>query len=404
MVVLHINQIYTGFSTGRTTRQLGNALRRKGHKQFVAYSMGKKGYPHGYRIGGPIDHKIHALCSRITGLQGYYSYLPTKRLIHYIKLLKPDVVHLGNLHGNYIHLKKLLKFLGKKDIATVITLHDCWFYTGRCTHYTLNQCYQWQQVCKKCPNENNTIKSWFFDRSKKMYKDKKKYLLKIKRLAVIGVSDWITREAKESFLKDAFLLKRIYNWVDLSIFRPGDETEFRIHIGGENKFIILSVASFWGASKGLNELIQLAARFDSEEYLFILAGNVSEDITLPDNIKHIPFVTNTSWLGKLYRVSDVFLSLSKEESFGKVIAESLACGTPVVTYHTTASPELVGDKCGYAAKNNSLEEIYDGIQIIKTNTKEYYTKNCVAFAKSNFDKNKNTSHYLEVYKTLMNAK
>lgn len=403
MKVLHINQIYTGLSTGRTVRELGNALRQRGHKQFIAYSTGRKGYPHAYRIGGSIDHKIHALLSRVTGLQGYFSYIPTWKLIHYIKVLKPDVVHLSNLHGNYIHLKLLLKFLGQKDIATVVTLHDCWFYTGRCTHYTLNQCYQWQQVCRKCPNENNTLRSWFFDRSKKMHKDKEKYFSQIKRLAVIGVSDWITREAGQSFFKEALLLKRIYNWVDLNVFKPGEEIELRKSLG-EDKFIILSVASSWGPSKGLNEFIQLANRLSPKEYLILLVGNISNTDKLPAHIKNIPLLTNLNWLARLYRASNVFISLSREESFGKVIAEALACGTPVISYNMTACPEIAGDNCGYIAKDNTLEEIYEGIGVIKAKTKACYSSQCAALAKAKFSKAKNTLEYIKVYETLINEK
>lgn len=404
MKILHINQIYTGYSTGRTVRDLGIALRKKGHTQLVAYSMGGKNFPHGYRIGGPINHKIHGLCSRVFGLQGYFSYLPTIRLLHYIHVTKPDVVHLSNLHGNYIHVNLLLKYLAKQDIATVVTLHDCWFYTGRCTHYSINQCNQWKKVCRKCPNENNTLKTWFFDRAHKMHKDKAKYFSQIRRLAVIGVSDWITNEAKKSILGNALIIDRIYNWVDLQIFHPNEEETLRSTLGAENKFIILSVASYFGPSKGLYEFIQLAKRLDPSKYLIILVGNIDTNVTLPRNIKHIPLVSNRSWLAKLYRVSDVFVSLSKEESFGKVIAESLACGTPVVTYNMTACPELVGKGCGYVAKSNTLKEIYKGIQIIKKNSKSYYTDNCYAYAKEHFNKVKNTNAYINVYKKLIYAK
>lgn len=403
MKVLHINQIYSGLSTGRTVRELGIYFYNKGHKHIIAYSIGKKNYPHGYRIGGPLDHKIHALLSRITGLQGYYSYLPTIKLLRYMKTLKPDVVHLGNLHGNYINLNLLLRYLGQKNIPTVVTLHDCWFYTGRCTHYTTNQCYQWKSICKKCPNENNTLKSWFFDRSNKMHKDKAKYFKRIKRLGVIGVSDWITKEAKESFFKDAFVMKRIYNWVDLRIFNPGEEQELRASLGADKKFIILSVASAWGPSKGFNEFLELAKLLSPEDYLILLVGNMSEG-PLPEPIKNIPLVTNLKWLARLYRVSDVFISLSKEESFGKVIAEAIACGTPVITYNMTACPELADNNCGYIAKGNTLEEIYEGVEIIKANTKSYYTDKCVALAKEKFSKDKNIREYMKIYETLINGK
>ncbi|MFV0342993.1 MAG: glycosyltransferase [Anaerocolumna sp.] len=404
MRILHINQIYKGLSTGKTVCELRETLENAGHKQIIAYSMGKKRIPHGYRIGGPIDHKIHALLSRITGLQGYFSMIQTLRFIHYIKKTKPDIVHLGNLHGNYIQLSLLLSFLGHHDIRTVVTLHDCWFYTGRCTHYTMNGCYQWKSICKKCPNENNTLKTWFFDRSKKMFIDKEKYFSKIKKLAIIGVSDWITNEAKESLFKNAAIIQRIYNWVDLKFFYPGDEMELRKTLDAGQKFIILSVASSFGSAKGLDDFIQLAKRLPPKEYLILLVGNIEKNIPLPEHVKNIPLITHIEWLAKLYRVSDVFISLSKEESFGKVLAEALACGTPIITYNMTACPEIVGEDCGYIAKNNTLDEILEGIRLIRTNTKNYYSEKCVAKAKENFNKEYNTLEYINIYKKLMNMK
>ncbi len=236
-----------------------------------------------------------------------------------------------------------------------------------------------------------------------MHKDKAKYFKRIKRLGVIGVSDWITKEAKESFFKDAFVMKRIYNWVDLRIFNPGEEQELRASLGADKKFIILSVASAWGPSKGFNEFLELAKLLSPEDYLILLVGNMSEG-PLPEPIKNIPLVTNLKWLARLYRVSDVFISLSKEESFGKVIAEAIACGTPVITYNMTACPELADNNCGYIAKGNTLEEIYEGVEIIKANTKSYYTDKCVALAKEKFSKDKNIREYLKLYETLINGK
>lgn len=158
MKVLQINEVYKILSTGRTTLELEEELRRYGHESLVAYAYREmpvrrkekrkeleKGH---YVIGTALDRKIHALRSRLSGLQGYFSNGATQKLIRYINKQKPDIVHLHNVHGNFLNLNKLLAYLGENNIAVVVTLHDCWFYTGRCTHYTVNCCYQWRRAAR----------------------------------------------------------------------------------------------------------------------------------------------------------------------------------------------------------------------------------------------------------------
>lgn len=389
-------------STGRTTRELASQLKRMGHKSYIAYSRGLIKLPGTYCIGNQTDRKIHALGSRLLGLQGYFSHLPTYHLLRYIRKVKPDIVHLRNLHGNFLNLNMLLKYLGKRDIPTVITLHDCWYFTGRCTHYTVNKCYQWQTCCLKCPNSRNTMPSWFFDKSKKMYLDKKKYFSKIKYLAVVGVSDWITREARRSYLAEYATINRIYNWVDLNSFTPREDSYIRTVFKAEDTFIILGVAAIWGQEKGLLEFITIAERFP--DCLVLLVGTLDKDMVLPDNIKSIPLTLNPIALSRIYSASDVLVSLSMEESFGKIIAEACACGTPVVAYNSTASAELVTPECGYTAITNTLEDICNGIHKVKQCKKESYTNNCRQYAIKNFNLIECTKEYIKIYEALLYKK
>lgn len=402
MKVLQINVVEGILSTGRTTRELASQLKLMGHKSYIAYSKGINKLPGTYRIGGLADRKFHALASRLLGLQGYFSHIPTYHLIRYIEKIKPDIVHLRNLHGNFINLNMLLKYLGKNDVPTVVTLHDCWYFTGRCTHYTINQCYQWKTCCIKCPNSRNTMPSWFFDRSKKMYQDKKKYFSGIKYLSVVGVSDWITKEAKRSFLAQYSTLTRIYNWVDLEVFIPREEIYIRTALNAEETFIILGVAAFWGKEKGLMEFMEIARRFP--DCLILLVGTIDEQLPLPDNVKVIPLTFNPIALSRIYSTSDVLVSLSREESFGKVIAEALACGTPVVAYNTTASAELVTKACGYRAMTKTLKDICEGIQEVKRRTKIYYSDSCRQYAMKNFNLQECTKDYIKVFEALLKRK
>ena len=212
MKILQINAVNAIASTGRNARELGDFLLSQGHDSVIAYSKGPSlDKNREFIIGNNIDEKLHGLLSRISGMQGYFSRGATKKLLSFMDEYSPDVVVLNNLHANYINLPLLLGYLAKKDIATVAVLHDCWFYTGKCCHYTAKGCYKWKESCGACPQLKKYNKSWFFDRTEKMLADKKKLFGAIPRLAVVGVSDWITEEARKApVFTNAKIFKRIW--------------------------------------------------------------------------------------------------------------------------------------------------------------------------------------------------
>ena len=152
MRILQINAVNAIASTGRNAKELGDFLLTNGHDSIIAYSKGPSiEKDREVIIGNNFDVKFHGLLSRLSGKQGYFSFFSTKKLLMYIDSLAPDVVVLNNLHANYINLPLTLKYLTKKDIATVAVLHDCWFYTGKCCHYTAQGCYKWKESCGDCP-------------------------------------------------------------------------------------------------------------------------------------------------------------------------------------------------------------------------------------------------------------
>ena len=199
MKVLQINAVYNLSSTGRTTTELHLAMLNKGIDSYVAYSKtNKPGDARLYHIGSPLDVKLHGLFSRISGEQAYFSHIATKKLIKHIDAVSPDVVHLRNLHGNYINFPMLMDYLAKKDIAVVVTFHDFWFITGKCVHFTESRCDKWQYGCGNCPNLKDGNPTWFFDRTEKLLRDKTELFGEINRLALIGVSNYVTNEVKKS--------------------------------------------------------------------------------------------------------------------------------------------------------------------------------------------------------------
>lgn len=396
MKILQINAVHRQLSTGRSMAELNDFFREKGHDAIAAYSVGAIQNPgQDYLIGNASGQKLHALLSRFTGLQGYYSYFATKKFLRYMDSTAPDVVILNNLHANYIHLPMLLRHLAKKDIPTVAVLHDCWFYTGKCCHYTVADCYRWQKTCGNCPAKKMYNKSWFFDRSKKMLLDKKKCFGSIPRLGVVAVSDWLLQEAEKSpVFANAVDMQRIYNWIDTNRFSPADSNTLRQEMGLLDKKVILCIAGSWDTTKGLNTALQLAEKLPLDTQM-IMVGKLPANTLLPPQVTHIPKTDNMDKLIGLYNLADVFFQPSLEETFGKVSAEALCCGTPVVCFQSTANPELVGDGCGIVVKPGDISGVLQACNTIVQTGKAFYSKNCRAFAVKNFNQEVNCKQYLD---------
>lgn len=410
MKIIHINAVNGIGSTGRTVSDLAHGLAYCGVVSRVAYSTGPP-TTNGYKIGSSIEKKLHALGSRVFGTQAYFSSRGTRDLLQYIGTESPDIVHLHNLHSNYVHLPMLLQHLAHNDIATVLTLDDCWFYTGKCCHYTVDACDRWRTGCGSCPRLRKDNPSWWVDATAKMWNNKKRDLGAIPRLAVIGVSDWITSEARASILSNAAIITRIYNWIDTDVFRPAVPTGARAGLR-DSEFTILGVASAWSDAKGLNDFIRLANVIDAGALdggttgvptrpRVILVGAVKHTTPLPQSITVIQPTNDVRALAKLYAGADLFLQLSREESFGKVTAEALASGTPSIAYDSTANPELIGDNCGYVVDSSDFDQLIHRIRQVKANTRAAYSESCRRFALDNFSKVELIQDHLELYRQIL---
>lgn len=401
MKILQINAVNRFGSTGGTCKELENYINQtKENICYTAFSVGQR-QEHEYRIGSNFDRKLHALLSRLTGRQGWFSVGATRRLLRYMDNLQPDVVHLRNLHGNYINFPMLMKYLAKKDIATVVTLHDCWFYTGKCCHYTVEKCRKWETGCFDCPRLRKDNVSWFVDVTDKVWRKKKALFEKLPRLVVVGVSEWVTQDAQQSFLQCAKKIMRIYNWIDLDTFqRKGNMEELRKVYAPGGERIVLGVASGWSKSKGLHDFLKLAELL-GETYKICLVGHMPEGIELPQNVCHIPTTNSPEALAELYSMADVFVTLSAEETFGKVSAEALACGTPVVCYDSTANRELVGQGCGSVCALGDLRGVAEAVQTVCQKKDGEMSARCRVFAEENFSKEQRIQDYLSLYEEMM---
>ena len=401
MKVLQINAVYGFKSTGLIVEDIGETLTRNGDIAYFAYQTARtKTVENGYRIGTKLDWKLHALYARFFGKQGYASKLATKKFLKWVDKIKPDVVHFHNLHSNYINLNAICKYLSNKKIPTVITMHDCWYFTGKCSHYALERCNRWQVSCGNCPMNKVEQTSLFFDCTSKVLYDKTSQLLKIPDLTLVGCSHWIANEARKSKLQSANILV-IYNGVDTSIFKP-HESGLREELGLTNEFVIMGMADKWCAKQN-REIVEKLIASQCDGVKIVIVGcqdDQKEYFSQFANVVPLGYISNREQLSNVYAMADVFVNLTRVDTLPTVNMESICCGTPVITFDCCGSPELVDEDCGYVIQEGDIENLLNCIEKIKASPMFFD----ISKQHQKFDKNECYKHYLDVYKSISENK
>ncbi len=399
MKVLQINAVYGHGSTGTIVRDIEQLCEQNDIECYVASPDPKvREAKRGYVIGNALDHKLHALLCRINGMQGYFSHIPTLNLCKYLKRVKPDIVHLHNLHSNYIHINSLLDYLAKKEISTIVTLHDCWFYTGGCFHYTSNGCNKWQTQCGKCPRRYIDTPAYFCDSSKRVLEDRIKYLNAISDLTITGVSKWITDEASKSLLK-ARRLSTIHNGVNIDTFQPR-ESSYRERLRLNDKFIILGPGSKWLSSVNKDFLYSFSRLLKSDEIL-LLYGVSSVSQSLPQNVRTVGFINDRQDLASLYSCADVFANVSREDSLSLINIEAQACGTPVVTFSSTGLTDTVDERLDLLVPIGNPIKMYERIQRLRASDLKEISLKCRDYITNHFDEKIVYKSYIDLYEDLI---
>ena len=391
MKIVQINATCGTGSTGKICVAISELLDEEKIENYIFYTQGTSQHKNGVKYANEKYIKIQALKSRVFGNYGFNSKKATKKLIAHLKQIKPDIVHLHNLHSHNCDLELLFKYFKSTKTKLLWTFHDCWAFTGYCAYFDMVDCNKWQIECKKCPKAKQS--SWFLDRSATLF-NKKKQLFDGLDLTIITPSQWLADLVKQSFLRE-YPVKVINNGIDLKLFKL-TESDFREKYNLLDKYVLLGVAFDWGARKGLDVFIELSKRL-GEEYRIVLVGtNNNIDKQLPDNIISIHRTQNQQELAEIYTAADLFVNPTREENFPTVNIESLACGTPVLTFNTGGSPEIIDDTCGAVVPKNDIDGLYSEILRIKSEN-PYSPAACIEKAKS-FNAEEKFKEYLRSYK------
>ena len=352
MKVLQVNVVYKNGSTGKITADIHTELLKNGIESVVCYGRGSKvDEPYVYKTCGELYAKMNNAFSRITGIMYAGCLFSTRKLVNIIKREKPDIVHLQCINGYFVNIYKLVTWLKKNKINTILTLHAEFMYTGGCGHAF--DCEQWRKqsgiCCTDCPRWKKETKSIFFSRTSTMWKKMKKAFdgFDKDKLTIVSVSPWLMDRAKSSQIFRNYNHKVIYNGLDTSVFKLYDTTEVKKKYNlTDEKIIFHATPSFSDDPnniKGGCYVIELAKRMINDNVKIFVAGDYKKGMNLPKNIILLGRIKDQVELAKLYSMADVTVLTSKKETFSMVVAESLCCGTPVVGFKA-GGPEQIAIK------------------------------------------------------------
>ena len=404
--LLQINSTANWGSTGKIAEQIGELAMQQGWESYIAYGRDvNRSRSKLIKIGSKLSIYWHVLESRLLDNHGLASRYATRKLIKQIKQIKPDVIHLHNIHGYYLNYKILFNYLNKTDIPIVWTLHDCWTFTGHCAYYIEQNCTKWTDCCNNCKYKNSYPSSQLYSTAKRNFKRKRKLFCGLgDRLTLVPVSKWLAEQTQQSFFGQN-RIDYIYNGVNTEIFIPKETFEIRDKYSLNGKFVIVGVATKMDSRKGYDDYIKLREQL-SDDYIIFLVGLSDNQISsLPDGIIGIQRTKNQQELADIYSMADVVLSLSRAETFGLTIAEGMACGTPAIVYNVTAVPELITPETGLIVdKVGDIDSLTAAIETICSNGKEHYSEACRKHAEQNFDKDRCFAKYIELYNEILAKK
>lgn len=390
-------------SVGGITKQIGEKAIEHGWNSFITYTDQLEHVDCSstlIKIGNKFDFYEHAIESRLFDNHGLASRLSTKKLIRKIDEIKPDIIHIQNLHGYYVNYKILFNYIKKHNIPVVWTLHDCWLFTGHCAYFDAVGCDRWKTGCFSCPNKKGYPSSIWLDRSTANYKAKKSAYGEYGRLYLVPVSEWLGNFVRQSFLSKSHI-NVIHNGIDTNVYRPcTNNLREKFKLG--DKFVILGVANGFGERKGLADFVRLSEDLPSDEYQVVLIGILADDkAKLNEKIIAIQRTFNQQELIDFYSIADVFVNPTYEDNFPTTNIEALACGTPVITYRTGGSPEAVDEETGIVVEKGDYESLKKAIWKIRINTKGSYTQKCRLRAEREFNKDKCFEKYIELYNKIL---
>lgn len=396
MKFLQINTIVNSGSHGRIAEEHGKLLIEKGHESYIAYSRGANNSDSELiKIGKRSDVAFHVLITRVFDRHGFGSINATRSFLKEVDKINPDLIHLHNVHGYYLNIGLLFEYIKNRNKPVVWTLHDCWPFTGHCSHFQHVNCNKWQTGCYDCPNIHGYPKSLFIDNSRKNFYEKKMLFTGLKNMLLVSPSEWLAAQLRNSFLSDNEI-RVINNGIDLEKFRPLNSNGIRAKYNLKRKYVI-GVASTWSERKGLGDFIRLREILNAEIEIVLVGLTRSQIKTLHPGIKGIFRTESVEELASFYSGAEVLVNPTYVDNFPSVNIEALACGTPVITYNTGGSAEAIDIRTGLVVEKGNVRKLCSSIMEVMNSNDMFNSAQCRDRAVRKYSAWERFGDYLNLY-------
>ena len=397
MKILLINSVYNIGSTGKIIFTLKKEYESKGHDVFVAYGRyssiknDKKIFKCAYEIESKLCHFISLFTENIYGNM----FFSTIKLIRKIKKIKPDVIHLHCLNGYFVNIYKLLIFLKKQKINTVLTNHAEFMYTANCG-YSI-ECNNWiDKRCKNCKRIKDFNGKFSLNRTYHFYKKMGNAFSSFNSLIVTNVSPWLTNRASKSPFFQNKKVVTILNPVNIFDENVITNPYSNFKINQNSKIILFVTAAYDNKEKGGFFIPKIAKLLENENYhLFVKSALAPKKIENLNNVTYITDQINSKQLASLYKYADLTILLSIRETFSMVVAESLMQGTPVVGFLSGGPESICLPEYCLFSKYGDLETFVNNVKITLNKNVD---KNAITLkAKEKYSVNTICNEYLKLY-------
>ena len=349
MRVLLINAVCGTGSTGRICWDIARDLEACGDEVRIAYgrddAVPDECHRYAVRIGGGLGVKVHALMTRLFDRHGTgpCSLFATRRFLRWADGFDPDLVWLHNLHGYYINFEALFVWIKSRPAMKVRwNIHDCWNFTGHCTHFQKTGCDRWLSGCHDCPEKSEYPKSLWLDNSRGNYAAKRRAFLGVKDMTLVTPSEWLADLVRRGFLGSEYPVEVVPHPYDRETFRP-TPSDIRARLGLEGMRMVLCVASQWDDCKGWDDVLALARLADERTRIVVVGLSDAQMRSLPPNVTGMARTSSKRELAELYTAADCLFNPTKEDIYSMTNLEAAACGCRVVTYDTGGAPEAIKD-------------------------------------------------------------
>lgn len=390
-------------STGKICTGLHDFLLKSGEYSIFFYSRGPQpSLPNSNKIGNRFTILLHAILARITGLQGFFSYFPTKKLIKQLIREKVTNVFAGNLHGYYLNERMLLRFIAEADIKLVYLMFDEYAFLGKCAF--TKGCDKFTNECNGCNRKKEYPQSLFFNTAHYISRKKKEVYDLLGDKCVFVAPEFEIELSKKSSLLQGRRTFVADEAIDTNFFSPREVTDLKKELGiSDDKFVCVCVALFNNMShaKGASFFIELAKSLEGNpNYVFVHVGYLLSDKSfLPTNYIPIGFVDSQDKLAGYYSLADLFVLPAVAESMPNSCLEALSCGSPLLCFDYGGMKRIASEDVATFVETKNVKAMKDVVLSSKKKDESIIEK-CRNYAIDRYDNQKYFANLLELSNSL----